>query len=58
MVGNVTGWCEKRKAEVNAGSQTKEEKDVEILKLDERIKKFKDKMSFMDDLKLINQRLV
>ena len=52
MLGNYILWGEKRKEEIRVAEDgsTAEKKEEEIKKLDDRIIKFKDKMSYLNTL--------
>ena len=52
MLDNVQCWGERRKGEIRIDeSFSTAEQEAEMKKVDERFEKFKDKMSFMEELK-------
>jgi hypothetical protein len=57
MLGNYLQWGEKRKEEIKNSEEvgmTKEKKEEEVKKLDDRMGKFKERMSYLQTLKRRN----
>jgi hypothetical protein len=51
MVGNVEGWCEVRKKEIQNDDKIADKAD-EIRKVNERAEKYRTRMAFTNELKL------